>query len=182
MNSRRLWLILSALAVLLFVGELAYSYRRLPPQVALHFDGLGRPKGWGSKQELLGWTIGGLAIMIAALSPAIWITAFLPASLINLPNRDYWLAPERAVATRRGIIDRMGWFFFATLLLLLGVFRIALRANLQNPPQAVIPYGYFVLYGLFVVAWLGELLWHFYHPPPAAAASGNSADSAEGDS
>jgi serine/threonine-protein kinase len=181
MNGRKLWLILSATAVLLFVGELAYNYPSLPAQVALHFDGSGRPNGWGSKQELVGWTIGGLVSIIAALLPAVWATAFLPASLINLPNRDYWLAPERAAATRQIIIDRMGWFFFATLLLLIGVFRIALRANLRQPPQAVVPYAYFVVYGLFVAVWLGQLLWYFYRPAAAAARSGTSDDSAKSD-
>jgi hypothetical protein len=170
------------MAVLLFVCELAYFYPGLPPRVALHFDGTGHPDGWGSKQELLGWTIGGLVIVIGALSPAVWLMALLPPSLINLPHRDYWFAPERAMTTRRRLIDRAGWFLFATLLLLLAVFRIALRANLRQPPQAAIPYAYFAVYLLFVAAWFCELLWRFYHPPECMAPSGTRDDLAESDS
>jgi uncharacterized membrane protein len=161
MARRRLWLILSALFVVLFLGELVYYYPALPAQVALHFDAAGRPDRWGSKQELLGWTLGGLALIVAALSPAVWLVAVLPPSLINMPHRDYWLAPERAAETRRTLIDRMGWFVCATLLLMIAVFRIALRANLRQPPQATIPYGYFAVYFVFVVLWFLELLWHF---------------------
>ena len=57
----------------------------------------------------------------------------LPPSLVNLPNRDYWLANEER---REVAIDRvgslLGWVGMATALLLAMVIELAMQANLHR--------------------------------------------------
>jgi hypothetical protein len=59
----------------------------------------------------------------------------LPPSLINLPNKDYWLAPERRAHSGRVIQGFMVGYGNAMLLLLLVVFGDAMRASLMPVPQ-----------------------------------------------
>ena len=54
----------------------------------------------------------------------------LPVSLINLPNKEYWFAPERRAATTLSFNRLLLWFGVATLLLMLIVSRYAFLENL----------------------------------------------------
>ncbi len=86
---RQLYLLLVLLAAI----QSLHYYPLLPATVASHFDGRGEPNGWQAKDVFLGFYWG--AIMLTAiLSLAIpKLVAWAPASLINLPNKGYWLAP-----------------------------------------------------------------------------------------
>jgi hypothetical protein len=114
---------------------LALSAEPLPQVLAAHFvaggdaDGF-MPKG-GYLSLMFGVTIG-VPLLLACLSSIIRI---LPSPLINLPNREYWLAPERRDATvayleRRGRVFGMilaGFFCF--------VHWLVVDANSQQPPR-----------------------------------------------
>lgn len=72
---------------------------RLPEVVATHFDASGRPNGWMTRGGYLAFSLAfdvGLPLLMAGaigLVPRRW------PRLMNLPNRDHWLAPERRAAT-----------------------------------------------------------------------------------
>lgn len=78
-------------------GQNAYYWTKLPERVATHFGAQGDPDGWMDRnsatmlmlvvQLVIPWFIVGIA----------YATKYMPASLINIPNREYWLAPERRV-------------------------------------------------------------------------------------
>lgn len=55
-----------------------------------------------------------------------------PNARINLPNRDYWLAPERREQTMRFISATMAWFGCEILLVLISGTFLGLRANLAT--------------------------------------------------
>jgi hypothetical protein len=59
----------------------------------------------------------------------------MPKSMINLPNKDYWLAPERRARTARTIQGFLVGFGNAMMFFLLIVFREAMRASLLSTPQ-----------------------------------------------
>ena len=59
----------------------------------------------------------------------------LPVSLINLPNKDYWLAPERRDATLAWIGGWSTMFGAATLLLMMALMRQVERVNLGAATQ-----------------------------------------------
>jgi hypothetical protein len=63
------------------------------------------------------------------------IIASLPASLINLPHKEFWLSPERRGDTLNYIRVWTMWFGCALLAFLLFVMDLVFRANLHTPPQ-----------------------------------------------
>src|SRR4051812_45558370 len=99
------------LSVLIVIGALAYGgvdfarhYPQLPPQVASHFNFAGQPDAWSSKAQFLGMSIALLALVVFMLGLISSVAWYAPAGLINLPNKDYWLAPERETETRSAIV------------------------------------------------------------------------------
>ena len=70
----------------------------LPERVATHFAFDGRANGWMTRHAYA-WTMGILAL---ALPFGVWISAgWLPRrwpKLVNVPFRNYWLAPARRQA------------------------------------------------------------------------------------
>ena len=58
--------------------------------------------------------------------------AFLAPSLVNLPNRKYWLVPERRAEAAGKLQLWMNWFSLVLALLLGGVTELTLQANLTR--------------------------------------------------
>ena len=110
-------------------------YPLLPEKIASHFDAQGIPNDWTTKQQfvwLAGGTFAGLTLLLCAMPIIVRIA---PPSLINLPNKDYWLGPEQRDATFQFLTTWMLWFAACTLWLLAIVLHAAMVANLQRPPQ-----------------------------------------------
>jgi hypothetical protein len=63
------------------------------------------------------------------------IIGAMPVSLINLPNKEFWLGPERREETLLYIRAWSAWFGCGLLTFLLFVMELAFRANLQTPPR-----------------------------------------------
>ena len=164
MSRRWLWLYLSVLAVAALLADVAWYYPQLPQQVPLHFNGAGQPDNWGTKHELLGVTLGGIAILVTLLMPSVYLMKVLPTSLFNMPHRDYWLAPERAAATRQMLMERMGWISCATLVLMCWLFHTSLHAVFRQPPEMASPIVALSVFLGFTAIWLAELLWRFRRP------------------
>lgn len=148
------WAIVVLLA--LAVAQAVAYYPQLPDVVASHFDGSGHPNGWMSKTEFIAIDLVVL-VLIAVLF--LWIPVGIgriPLHLWSLPNRQYWLAPERRDETRRIFDVWMGAFGIATILLLLAAFQLAIQANL-NPPAILSPIltpilvAYFAFTGIWTV-------------------------------
>jgi uncharacterized membrane protein len=151
--------VLSAIFVLLF----AFSSSSLPPTVATHFDGYGRPNAWMRSSSYLTFFIAfgiGLPVIIVAL---FYMVRWLPAGLINIPRRDFWLASERAPETQRYLLARGLWLACMMLLFMLGVHFAVVRANQLAPPRLA-PQSILVPAGLFITAlviWIVTFLRHF---------------------
>lgn len=153
----------------LFAVQLAVYYPHLPDTVASHFDAAGRPDGHSSKQSLLAVTLilgAGILLLFLGLD---WLVRRLPASMVNLPHREYWLGPERREATLGDISRRLLWFGAATQFLLAAAFHLLLRANLGE--SAVLPVGLFwpllIGYFAFTIAWLAAFVWRYRRPARA---------------
>lgn len=131
------WLAISMVVAALSFStfDAAYQYRRLPPRVASHFDSHGRPDGWSTKLQFVSAAAATYALVTVLLVPLSLIAYIAPATLVQLPNKEYWLAPERESQTRRGIALWGVWFTAATLWLLALLFHQAMVANLRQPPQ-----------------------------------------------
>ena len=129
------------LLVLLAVGDAAFYYSRLPAVIASHFDAQGKPDGWIPKAAafrtqaiLLGGTTSVLLILCLAMQ-------FMPASMVNVPNKDYWFAPERLRQSRQRLTVWMLWFTSALVAFLIGLFDVMFRANLRPGPDRARYFG-----------------------------------------
>lgn len=129
----------------------------LPPLVASHFAADGRANGWMSR-EAYAWM---MALMSLVTPYAVWgAAAWLPRRwprLVNLPFRDYWLAPERREATLARL-GRMGlWMGLLSAALIAGIHVEVVLANRRVPPAA--GDGMLWVLGPFVVAIVALVVW-----------------------
>jgi uncharacterized membrane protein len=119
----------------LAAGFVWISSRALPDVVASHFGGSGLANGYMSHDGYVAFMLAllvGLAVFVVLLPN--WLIA-VPGARINLPNRDYWLAPERraaTVATLRGFMLRIGTLLTAILVY---AHWLVVEANALTPPR-----------------------------------------------
>ena len=92
--------------------------------------------------------------LCAVLLPAIACTlTIIPHSLINLPNKKYWLSPERADETVGFIKRQMLWFSCATMALLIDVFHQGFQVNIGRERSLSHPIQSLALYLLYAAVW-----------------------------
>ncbi len=132
MNSSHRWFF-----ILFVVGilEVVYFYPSLPERVATHFALNGAPNGWSSKTTYLFFEFGlQLFMFLLFWGLAKWIPKF-PNSAINLPHKEYWLAPERRDKTMRSMQKLMYDIGSVTFGLFVVVNYLVYKSNIQSSPH-----------------------------------------------
>jgi hypothetical protein len=128
---RALFLSLLAAAAI----QIAWFYPSLPPVMASHFDAAGRANAAMPRLTFVAIYAGVLALVSVTFLLLPSRMSRYPDEKINLPNKAYWLAPERRAAT----FARLGRFLLAfgnaTLVLLLLVFQLVFRAAVTGSNQ-----------------------------------------------
>lgn len=126
--------VFAALA-LLAIGQCVFSFPHLPDVVASHFGPSGAPNGWMSKQAFFAIYVVMIALAgLVEIFPARAIAKSSPAR-INLPHKEYWLAPERRSETMAYFEKFFAWYGCAFLLILVLIMGLAINANLNPPPR-----------------------------------------------
>jgi hypothetical protein len=139
--------------------------QQLPERVASHFNAHGVPDGWmsrGSYLLMMTCTTIGLAVFLVA---TFSITRYVPDVLINLPNRDFWLAPERRQQTYDTIVRYGVWLAILIALLFLVVHLLIVDANAAQP--ANLSNGVWIILAVFllsIIAWSVFLIRQFRLP------------------
>lgn len=155
-----------ALLILAALLQWAVYYPMLPDTLASHFDGAGHPNGWTSKAaffQLMAAVLGIDVLFLVGLAPLL---QRLPTSLVNLPHRDYWLAPERRARSLETVGVRLVWFAAASFLLALVIVQDVIAANLSESPRlGPLTPAALVVYLAFTVIWLVALFGRFPKPP-----------------
>jgi uncharacterized integral membrane protein len=143
--------------------------QQLPEVVASHFNGRGAANGWQTKSAFFTALVGvsALAAVVGFGIPSI--IAALPPQYINLPNKGYWLAPERAAETMEFLTSHFAWFGCALFLLIILTFDYAVQFNLRpgNPPaptRLFFALGGFLLFAMVSTA---RIFKRFGRPPQA---------------
>jgi uncharacterized membrane protein len=139
----------------LVVGRVATIWRELPPRFASHFDATGRPDAWSSRIgfiTLFGAIFGALALFFTFALPAL--LRRLPPQVINMPNRDYWLAPERREASIARLSDWLAWFGAGITAFGAAILELSLRANLAAGRMSSAVWIVLGAFLIFVVGWL----------------------------
>lgn len=162
MNERRrrpVFLPVLALAALFVLA----SSTALPPIVASHFDASGHANGFMPRAAYVA-----LMLVLVLLVPLALVLPLQRATsgsgdALNLPNRAYWLHPERRAATM-GYLHRQARFFAGAVALFLAcVHGLVVRANAQHPAgmsAGAMPVA-MAVFLLVVAVWGGSLVRHF---------------------
>jgi len=164
MNNRSLaWIVF----VGLFGANVAYAlttYPQLPERVASHFGMSGTPDSWSTAASFVRTyliAVSALFVMFAGIAVGL---GRIPNSLINLPSREYWLAPERRESTVEFMSRHMLWFGSATLLLLLDMLRQTFRVHLGKAQSLEHPMLSLLGYLIFTGVWCIALVMRFLSP------------------
>jgi uncharacterized membrane protein len=133
------WLTPSRIAFAVLLGiallQALIYYPQLPDRLASHFDAAGHPNGWSSSKSAY-FALQGFILLVATVCFAA-LPAWLeraPTKLVNLPNKDYWLAPERRAATLARVASALTWFGCTALVLVIAVTSLVIRFNLGRVP------------------------------------------------
>jgi uncharacterized membrane protein len=135
----------------------------LPQRMATHFDASGQPNGWMSRSSAVIFQ-GIIGLVLPLIITSVFCTIrFVPTRLINVPQRDFWFAPERREETC-AYLSRQG-LWLASLLLGLQcmVWYQLIESNSKNIPH-LSSSGFLSTLGVFGVAmivWVMKLFRHF---------------------
>jgi uncharacterized membrane protein len=130
--------------------QLVHYSSRLPATLAVHFNVSGAADGWSSRTGFI-FTYGAIEAAVAVFSLTFaFLAGRLPASAVNIPNRDYWLSPERSESTISFLWGRVLWLEATTLAFLVAVAEIIFRLNLSGGAPTL-PSRFFTTLAVFVI-------------------------------
>jgi uncharacterized membrane protein len=168
MDSRLPKLLFVLLAVFATIHFFSY-YSQLPEVVASHFNGHGAANGWQSKSAFF-QVFAGVSVLAAVLGFGIpRIIAVIPGELINLPNKQYWLSPDRRAETFEFLNNYFAWFSCVIFLIIILTFDYAIQSNLHPENRPDPSRMWYILAGflVFTVIWITRMLRRFGRAPRA---------------
>jgi uncharacterized membrane protein len=163
-----------AIACVAFVAYVLATVDQLPPKVATHFNARGLPDGWMTRSAhtwgMIGFGIG-VPMFIVVISSIVRIFSGL-GSYINLPHREYWLAPERRQQTRDYLFAWGLWLACFMVAVAAGLHQLILTANLRQPVALSTSGSGWLAGGASagVAVWILALIIRFLRRPDAAKA------------
>ena len=151
-----------ACAALFFITR---TTGELPGFVASHFDAGGYATHFVRRADYLHYILG-LGICAPLALVALLTTVYSRAADMKLPNRDYWLAPERIGQTRGFLVAHGIWFGSLLISMVCYVHWLELKANRSRPPHLPddLVYAGLILFFLITVGWFAALLLAFRRP------------------
>ena len=140
----------------------------LPERVAIHFGWGGMPDNWASNLTNTLFLLGLHTFLFLALYFSPRLAGAVPAKWVNLPNKEFWLAPENRARFLAKFTAFMHHFGAALFVFLFAVGLLSIRANLSEPVRLQERF-LFVLLALFVaytLAWVIVFFRGFRLPSP----------------
>ena len=142
-------------------------YSQLPDVVASHFNARGVANGWQTRPAFFAVFVG-VSVLAAVIGFGIpRIISAMPLQLINLPNKQYWLAPDHLAETRALLNNYFAWFGCAVFLIIIVTFDYAIQSNLHpdNRPDVSRMWYILAVFLAFVAVWIIRLLTRFLRTP-----------------
>jgi uncharacterized membrane protein len=140
-----------------------FSGAALPDMVASHFGPSGAANGFMPRASYVRFMLVLIVTLPVSLGLLPGLLLGVPGVRINLPNRDYWLAPERRAATIATLRRHLAGFGVLLLLFLTYMDGLTVRANQTFPPA--LPGDWFIggliVFVVTAALWIGFLLWRF---------------------
>ncbi len=150
MNSSKNNFLIFILVVAISLLLSFYFYSKLPDEAAVHFNVYGEVDSYAGKDVLL---VVNLMVVISIGIVFFLIGKFIhkiPTKWLNLPNKDYWLRPERKEYSLNKTKDISYIFGAATILYLDVLFYEIYKANqMPEPKLGSLSYISLIIYILF---------------------------------
>jgi uncharacterized membrane protein len=166
MNARLPKLVFGVMVICAAIHFSSY-YSQLPAVVASHFDVHGAANGWQTKQAFF-VVFAAVTILAAILVFALpELIAIVPRQFVNLPNKEYWLSPERLAASHQFLSAWFAWYGCAVYGVIFVAFDYAVKSNLglaARPDPALLWYG-LAAFGAFTLIWIIRLTLRFARVP-----------------
>lgn len=148
----------------LLIATALIDHQQLPERVASHFGGDGLPNGWMSKSAFTWFTIVsglGLSTFIIGIMYSI---RFFPARFLNIPNSDYWRAPNNFPIACDFLFVSSLWFGGACLIWHTLLSHLTVVANQTSPPRLDSSKGVVLAILLLVcsLGWIITILIRFF--------------------
>jgi hypothetical protein len=154
---------LFALLVGCSVSFVWFTSDQLPSVVASHFAGSGMANGFMPHRSYVSLMLALLVGLPTLMVILTWWSLGSSNSRINLPNKDYWLAPERRRATVSYLRSGILWFGTLLLAFLCYAHWLVVLANAQQPAklQNFWFIGGLVTFLAILLIWLKVFIGHF---------------------
>ena len=117
--------------LLLSIVQQLYYYGQLPYKVAIHFNFDGLPDNFTGKLNSALLQIGIVVFMIVVIMVSDWLLRKGSDDFINIPNRRYWLAPERRESTIGLLSAFVYWLGIITNFFLIFISQHIIDVNLD---------------------------------------------------
>lgn len=151
--------------VLIAVLQLVLQFPSLPERVATHFGAGGEPNAFSSKSVfvlmMLAFVIG-MPVFLVVLAK---IMRYLPKSMINIPNREYYLHPDRAEKTLAEMETSMIWLATITEIFLIGLVQLTISANTQGKALSMTGFSILMIFYMCAITAFCVLLIRRYGRP-----------------
>jgi uncharacterized membrane protein len=158
------WMIFG-LMLMLVTFFLLRTASQLPPMVASHFDVAGYPNAFVTRGHYTRFMLAlGVVLPIAIVALMTWV--YLRADDMKLPNRAYWLAPERIDRTRHRLVAHSVWIGSLLIAMVCFVHWLEIAAHRRVPAQlsnAAAMAGMLVFF-LIASGWIIALVLAFRRP------------------
>jgi uncharacterized membrane protein len=148
------------------VGQTAIYYSQMPEVLASHFDGAGRPNGHMTRGVFFAIHLGIMAILAVSFLLLPGRLRFFSYRSWSIPNKEYWLAPERREETLLHVQDQTIWCGVVTAAFLILVIQLAIEANLNPPPRLSSAIGWLLVgYFIYIGFWVYRLFRRYLRVP-----------------
>ncbi len=115
----------------IYILQCYVYYPILPEYVATHFNFSGLADRWSPKIYLI-FSLGSVMLLIILLIPGITILIQKFPKNINVPNKEFWLAPDRRELTMNIIDSYLLSIGNTTLALIVGSAQMIFQANMNK--------------------------------------------------
>jgi Protein of unknown function (DUF1648) len=146
-----------------FAFSLPSSAGDLPEQVAIHFTADGLPDNWTTRDR---YRVFMLLFLVGVPLLLVWAMAGLPlltGGQGQVPNHEYWFAPERRRSTASFLLRHACWLGCLTAAVIYGLHVLIVRANVVAPPQLATDrlLTMVLVYLVGLVWWFTSFIRHF---------------------
>lgn len=132
---------LLAILVLISLPQHYFYYTQLPDVVATHFGADGKPNDWMTRLNAT-LVVGGIQVLVPVSLVAVsWLAMRLPESMLNIPNREYWLQPDKKQATLAHMQLMLSWIAVATISFMAAMSHLVYLANKDSQSLNMVLFG-----------------------------------------